>query len=134
MDTSPIYIDMCREAKELQISHMTYEAGDCYCKGLNDNYQHPNIEIIPDKVVGQARSVDNLVVWLPRQDQLQKLVGDYYHQVEIIRGYLIRGSFSDLLPGLADDKLKSMEQLWLTLIMKNQYHKIWNGERWVKDK
>ncbi len=134
MDTSPGYIDMCREAKELQISHITYEAGDYYFKGSKDSSQHPKIEIIADKLVGQARSVDNLVVWLPRQDQLQGLLGDYSRQVEIIRQYLIRGSFSDLLPGLADDKLKSMEQLWLTLIMKNQYYRIWNGDRWVKYK
>lgn len=26
----------------------------------------------------------------------------------------------------------SMEQLWLAFIMKNEYHKIWSGEDWIK--
>jgi hypothetical protein len=134
MDTSSMYVDMCREAKELQLSHMTYEACDHYYKGLKNYSQNSNIQVISMEAAGKARSVDNLVTWLPRQDQLQALIGEYSHQIETIREYLIRGSFSDLLPGLADNKTQSMEQLWLTLVMKNKYHKFWNGERWIKEK
>jgi hypothetical protein len=133
MDTSPIYIDMCREAKELQLSHMTYDSCDYYYEGTVDIHQHPKIKLIVDETVGKARSIGNLFTWLPRQDQLQALIGDYVRQVEIMREHFIRGSFSDLLPGLTDGNVKSMEQLWLTIIMKKKYHKVWNGERWVKD-
>ena len=58
-----------------------------------------------------------------RQDQLQEMVdGDWIE------------SFITFMWWYQDENTeiyKSMEQLWLSLVMKEKYGKTWNGEEWI---
>jgi hypothetical protein len=127
MDTSETYIKMCEEATEIQ-EHEP-EAGDYYKSG-NDS-----IVILPmsDHIVDFC-SYDCLyligeddAIWLPRQDQLQEIVGSYQECLSLIDRY-------DCVSALDFDypNANSMEQLWLMITM-NQYNKIWNEIKWEVD-
>lgn len=83
--------------------------------------------------------VEKLVkgVWIPRQDQLQKILGKerfighwdgeyfnpscFYIWFEQNHLYCITN-------------FTSMEQLWLAFVMMEKYKKIWDGEKWVAQK
>lgn len=79
------------------------------------------------------------IIWLPRQDQLQKILGK---QQEFILGVdcSCQEAWSQIgainnFKGINWDYLRSMasmEQLWLAFVMKEKYNKTWNGEDWVK--
>ena len=63
-------------------------------------------------------------IWLPRQDQLQKMVrdkGDILSQLQAI--WIFINSFKK--------EPHSFEQLWLEAIMYWKYKKIWNGKEWI---
>jgi len=74
---------------------------------------------------------------LKTQDQLQEMVGDYNRCLDLLdREFnadrsdfgVLHYSYSSLgiLP------LFSMEQLWLALVEKGKYNKVWNGENWIR--
>ena len=71
-------------------------------------------------------------VWLPRQAQLQEMVGEEYtfNLLAAFRGfYNVMGS--DLYPASMSSGNPSMEQLWLAFVQKELYGKTWDGEEWV---
>lgn len=65
------------------------------------------------------------LIWLPRQDQLQKMIDNppvwqfHYFVQELTRQGI---------------QSMSYEQLWLAFVMKEKYNKIWNGDEWVNEK
>jgi hypothetical protein len=128
MDFSENYINMSEKAKELQIAHSVYEAGDFYFEGLDSVTSEPRFSVTPDSDHGKDRTLANMKTWLPRQDQLLQMAGDYIEQCNLIHRNLMREL---LLPNPA---ISSMEQLCLTIIMKEKYSKRWNGIDWVKPK
>ena len=68
------------------------------------------------------------VVFLPRQDQLQEMVGSpaWDYKFSEFSNWL------DIEPGLSIfNSVTSMEQLWLAFVMKEKFNKVWNGEDWV---
>ena len=68
-----------------------------------------------------ASVADEEVVWLPRQDQLQEMLGmglDW--QVRNVVSF-----YHDVM----DDNAKSWEQLWLAFVM-HEKGKHWDGEQW----
>jgi hypothetical protein len=73
-------------------------------------------------------------VWLPRQDQLQEMIGGSpYNNVKnsmfSILDDLHRFAFT---PNIFNDFIPlTMEQLWLAFVMKEKYSKVWNGTDWV---
>jgi hypothetical protein len=91
-------------------------------------------------------------VWLPRQDQLQSIYAentqlDTEGLLEVITDFR---DFCDPFDRLgtmplpvatreAEEEEKyvkqftSMEQLWLAVVMKENFQKIWNGEEWEND-
>lgn len=75
-------------------------------------------------------------IWLPRQDQLQKMVGKKKADVLLIDlvnwtqdniQFYKSGVIRRLYPNA------SMEQLWLAFVMKEKYQKTWNGKEWEKN-
>jgi len=114
MDTSPEYVKMCDKATEIQ---QYKRFGPTYGQEEKDYY----IKCKED-------------VWLPRQDQLQEMIGG---EPDILITKLINwmqnnqrfyksGHIKKLYP------TGSFEQLWLAYAMDRKYHKRWNGEEWVK--
>jgi len=76
-------------------------------------------------------------IWLPRQDQLQKMlrIKDLTCLLEGFHSFCGAGDQGYIY--LKEDKyvsqFHSMEQLWLAFVMKELYSKVWNGEAWVRD-
>jgi hypothetical protein len=131
MDISNNYINMCDKAKELQIAHSIYEAGDFYYEGHDIVTNQPKFSIMTETHDGKKRAIGNLKTWLPRQDQLQMLLGDYTEQCNIIHKYLMKEVLlSDVLG--PNQEITSMEQLLLTIVMRQNYYKEWAGTGWIK--
>jgi len=81
----------------------------------------------------------DIAVWLPRQDQLQEMVGDYGLIYCFLYAYFRETSgennWSNKSCSNADtywQQFGSMEQLWLAFVMRERFGKVWNGEEWLK--
>ena len=156
MDTSEVYIKMCREAKEIQ-EVCKYEYGDIihivgsdvesrngiYLYGSNGfKYdRHYHHEIYPGSFwqIDEGRTTwyfhqDAIVIWLPRQDQLQEMVynGRNLSVFYGFRSYVMHHIVNDL-DDTDEADLESWEQLWLTFVMKEKYNKKWNRKIWIKE-
>lgn len=135
MDTSKEYILMCRKVKEIQQIFKT--------RGLGEN------DFINRDMPDSNRSGFVLMIWLPRQDQLQEMIlGEYKEKfknslafISKGEGYLSEEIMKDILTwSNADRKIwqggkkkwwKSMEQLWLAFVMHKIFNKTWNNHSWV---
>lgn len=130
MDTSPEYINMCRQAKELQEMWEPKE-GDWFIPRKDiGQYDIPSIgilgtihaEYIPlsnefqheygSNVFGFMRRKN--IVWLPRIDQLIVLSGLKWNEF-LSNGFYV-GTF---------------EQSCIQIVMEIKYNKKWNGEDWI---
>lgn len=69
-------------------------------------------------------------LWLPRQDQIQDMIGFYS------KGYGMFRNFNDWLEDnrmyIAQTQLITPEQLWLAFYMHEINNLIWNGKKWEK--
>ena len=88
-------------------------------------------------------------IWLPCQDQLQEMLdipkgtihkkqsgrcgGKLAKYLAFEIGYFANQDY-EIHPKEMNyiDLFDSMEQLWLALVMKERYGKVWNGENWIK--
>jgi len=71
--------------------------------------------------------------WLPRQDQLQKIVDKQYFTIEWYNGVTLYLPFAATVCFDNPKHCKqftSMEQLWLAFVMKEKYDKFWDGKDW----
>jgi hypothetical protein len=177
VDTSKEYIDMCRKAVEIQITKSgglrpTPDHGDyLFIDGkvlvyLEENVetavQHshePNLHIMEswNDEYSHRREINDLVIWLPRQDQLQEMVSNEFFKANIwysethlpkpllMIDWMLRQandlseymSCSELFVGGFSWSAKeyylqftTMEQFWLAAVMNNKFNKRWTGEDW----
>ena len=76
---------------------------------------------------------DGNLIWLPRQDQLQKMLNWEVHKLVYRFDEFCRGS-SNMYgsQGFLDAYGcgYSMEMLWLALVMSELHNKKWDGEIW----
>jgi hypothetical protein len=135
MDVSKEYIEMCQKTKEIQDKEL--EDGDYFCLTtlfdrdsweqhwwiepckvlIYHGYHHHSIieEILPN------------LIFLPRQDQLQEMIkigndiGTLYRFYKWIALKSTKNMYQ---------VLNTMEKLWLSFVMKEKYHKIWDGQEW----
>jgi hypothetical protein len=139
MDTSKEYIEMCKQAEEIQILHreiahqntMKWKRGDFWTDLL-----HRKVFVVPDYYDAWSDEPEYLhhpseCVWLPRQDQLQEMVGgfdagwvDWFHWRNTVYPHM-QNPFSK------EWRFTSYEQCWLAFVMKENYKKVWNGKEWV---
>ena len=123
MDTTEEYIRMCDGSKEIQkdmhrfFRHVLF----CKCPRIYD----------ADGICWFNRD-NKKTIWLPRQDQLQKLTG-------IVAIPTLLSQFNEFVFGHVGyttqemcNFINSCEQLWLAFVMKKVYEKFWNGKEWVK--
>ena len=133
MDTSKEYISMCEKAAEIQKARSLIEDGDYYWWSVTDNVQTSFTEHHADYNVHHPEHWDWLsgrrIIWLPRQDQLQAMVGFEGLQTLTWRIH----EFSETKYGGGFTIFGSMEQLWLAFVMKEKYNKVWNGTDWIKE-
>ena len=136
MDTTDEYIEMCKEARQIQ---------QIWKKTIGDYFYNPpyyssnNVSIIFDSYIrnkeegreyyGGTYSNNEQVLdgatWLPRQDQLQAIV-----DLNTIVNWHFYNFVNDGLSTYLD-YFTSMEQLWLAFVMQKIYNKIWNGSEWI---
>ena len=119
MDTSKEYIKMCYLAKEVQ------GLDDDSAYSFRGDYEEVKID------------ADYYNTWLPRQDQLQgmitnNLIGEKYFERT---GYFYWSRMKHFLKMNDKEITKnwSMEQLWLALVMKEKYNKIWKDNQWINE-
>lgn len=104
MDTSDEYIKMC-DCSEIQ--KQKGDDGHSYFKfvlGKGDDWRNDRN------------------VWLPRQDQIQKMIGSY----PLL--YFLQMLYLKFKPGF---EAKSFEQLWLAFYMLEKHKKIWQKDKWI---
>jgi len=148
MDFSNRYAIMCQKAVEIQenwmpkpcdffIDHTDVEGGFGICGPAASKLQVVDISIgMPDSEEYKVES-DHLrenSFWLPRQDQLQKIIEPDESKVHLIINKVIESQYFELSKGdyvAAPRKFYSMEQLWFAYVMKKKYNKTWNEEDWV---
>ena len=140
MDTTETYIKMA-DCEEIQSQRKRISPID----GKLYMYNEDGDWIANAKLVGLAsmavRSTPPIknspkLIWLPRQDQLQEMVGGFfYYQWNQFYKYLLDRDFvvgdliSDIHNGI-EEKPITWEQLWLAFVMKEKYNKVWDGEKW----
>jgi len=77
-------------------------------------------------------------IWLPRQDQLQDMLGQLSTETWAVLQLVDWATeyshhYQDTVYTEYAIQFKSMEQLWLAFVMKEKYNKIWDGDTWVID-
>jgi len=115
----PIYIKMCKKAEEIQglrpFGKAWVEGDGFITTGKLTKFR-----------VARRHKND---IWLPRQDQLQAMVGDFDDCLALTHDFQCPEC------NAFDDRFfvfTSMEQLWLAFVMKAK-GKVWNGEDWVNE-
>lgn len=112
------YINMCQKAVEVQELWEPQE-GDWYIsKTLLFCMQWSLvIDFVNDKTG---------IIWLPRQDQVQKIL-DMTDPHIITTRIDLWWKQDHIFTGFCG----SMEQLWLAFVMQEKYNKTWDGRDWV---
>jgi len=139
MDKSETYIKMCEKAEEIQESWKPKEGDWCIDMGdlwiLMPNAEHKICTVTPAYV----EMVKENDTWLPSQDDLQKMVigkgilsGDW---LDVLEHFVMdEGGLFDFFDAHRVDEtynyVKSMEQLWLSFVMKKRYNKVWSNNEW----
>lgn len=142
MDTSEVYVKMCREAKEIQSKKTAFDKGDIYFwqNRFNKDNKDVHISLNQEEYSGLKWSKDSynringeqfggFAVWLPRQDQLQAML-----KLPI---WTLNQGFQHWFLEYADIKIndaRTMEVLWLEYVMRKLYFKRWNGQTWEEIK
>ena len=128
MDTSETYIKMCD------------------CGEIQGQWKPTGSDFMWNKATGRKTYImverleapdynEDRFIWLPRQDQLQEMLGDFKKCIKLISSVSLvnQGIIYKMGEYLYCDNSTSMEQLWLAFVMKEKYNKIWNGENWTKE-
>ncbi len=123
MDVSETYIEMCEKAEEIQeLSPWQHDDGH--------NFWHV-FETLPKNNV-----------WLPRQDQLQEMLGlPMPELLDKLYTEIWTEDHGIMIPDWAEVRDKrnrstgkwlvySWEQLWLAFVMKEN-NKVWDGTDWI---
>ncbi len=143
MDKTKLYIKQCEKATEIQKFRREdptdFRDGDFvyYAKFIDEDKEDtgrqkllwtPIIEVYCR--AHYFDPLDNILWWwLPRQDQLQTMVGDYDYCLSLIHNFQCpEYNFPYVLPTVT-----SMEQLWLAFLYAEKFNKVWNGTDWVKE-
>jgi hypothetical protein len=139
MDTSGKYIKMCEKAVEIQkYWELKEDDGHEFIYCLEDSCLIECGDEGYDFCQQLGCSEFNWI-WLPRQDELQKMISpDFFKQHQFFSTYISQMLDWDVFLGQSRfgeywELFQSWEQLWLAFVMKEKYNKIWNGEDWVKE-
>jgi hypothetical protein len=136
MDTSELYIDMCLKAVEIQKldpGSKIYDEDEDREHELTSFYYLPHAHKVSvlkwdndegHYISGGYRDNQSDAVWLPRQDQLQEMMG--------IIPFDLEGQFHYWFTEEGCKVKWSWEQHWLAFVMKEKFNKQWNGENWVE--
>ena len=143
IDITEVNISMCEKADEIQKNHQPQRYDFVWLVGRKQIDVLVDVELYDSKetifvpLSSAMRGIMGTIerekfIWLPRQDQLQKMVKQLLQLnsptlfVYAIWSWQYKES-NEIL-----DKVRgSMEQLWLAFAMHELYHKWWNGADWI---
>ena len=136
MDTSKKYIKMCDcpEIQEYRKKPKSFQVGDF----MANYYLGEKSKAILDEVLvfEITHHIKNrmLVVWLPRQDQIQEMLPENNCKCSCCLIFHLNKFVEDNIDGFADGGIDSIEQYWLAFLMWENYQKVWDSkqEKWVK--
>ncbi len=122
------YIKMCEQAVKIQEKKLK-QAADfnslVWCKRQDEGH-----ELVKGFCCFSAEERSDCCIWLPRQDELQKMLGN----VPDSAGWFILRNFVEENGWYIKDELTgSWEMLWLAIVMKTLYNKKWDGNQWVME-
>ena len=127
MDCSDQYVRMSQRAKEIQELWSPKE-GDMFADELcHVSVVNPTILEHLGESLKDRRGKE--YIWLPRQDQLQEIVLPMF---ENNCHWLFEECYKFLQPPCLTP-CESMEQIWLSFVMKEKFAKIWNQEAWIEE-
>lgn len=72
-------------------------------------------------------------LWLPRQDQIQEMIEpDCYKFLYKLDRFIEKEDKFEIYgyPHADLDNVKTLEQLYISLYMKEKHNKVWDGEKW----
>lgn len=119
------YIKMCGKAKEIQKAWKPELADWFYSKGMDDS-------VLILGFTKESRREIEKGIWLPTQEHLQEMMTKQgYFRFSLIELFY---HFANNMFGvsLKKQKYNSMNELWLAFVMKEKYHKVWNGKDWAE--
>ena len=133
MDKTEQYIKMCEKAEEIQDiwrgirnKYDTHEGSYWFLKGESED--ESRIRCVDYEYPFPCFD-ERLIIWLPRQDQLQGMCilddkGRPCHQ--FLFEFFYKFAYKNWC------NFASMEQLWLAFVIKEKYGKVWDGKQWTK--
>jgi len=154
MDTSKEYIEMCKDAIEIQKIHQYnnefVKSGDWFsCKFhemvIFEDGVYPVCDAVihsgsKEFIIKERRFMNHVYlpernrVWLPRQDQLQDMIGTYQEAYSLMYHYKNTPLYSiGNKPYYPFNVMTSAEILWLCFVMHELYSKKWSGTEWVSE-
>ncbi len=71
------------------------------------------------------------IVWLPRQDKLQRMVENDWEDCLYRFINYVKTNEKNFPIYEINININSMEQLWLAFVMAEKYNKTWNGKEWI---
>ena len=132
MDTSETYIKMCEKAEEIQslksTGYLHKSTMGTICHGSEGTvwWGKPTDEIISPFVVPML-----LAIWLPRQDELQEMLGfEDRGELTLLRVFDRLDYIFNRKHPIYFKQFTSLEQFWLAFVMKENHNKVWEGEEW----
>ena len=137
MDITEIYVKMS-DCEEIQ-KNWAPRTGDFIILHGTDDVGILNLPKDPlegSLILYYDLSYEHHHIWLPRQDQLQEMVGGFnllgfWQKFFVSSDYVVETEVGYELPKWAHH-CDSWEQLWLSFVMKEKFNKIWsNGESWI---
>lgn len=127
MDTSKQYILMCEKAKEIHKEYKGKES-DFWAYRVKRKWIVGTL----DEQGFHQGAVKKSITWLPRQDQLQKIVHPsdctYDISFELLDKFI---EWYQYITYNFKVNIYSMEQLWLSFVMRKKYNKVWSGSAWI---
>ena len=108
MDTTETYISMC-DCWGIQIYR------------LNESAELTGESVSPFEEKDFSVEHRGRRIWLPRQDQIQEMLGCVGGNHVGIMEKFIKAEY-----------FWSLEQMWLAFYMKERHSEQWNGKEWVK--
>ena len=128
MDTTKEYIKMC-DCEEIQNLLIPADGDFCWPDDGGAEYlgyvEFPAMTAVVHIATGNSKNYWHNWLWLPRQDDLQKMMDYPAIEVLIDKFYYWARREHNISP-----LLTSMEQLWLAYVMSERHRKVWSGKEW----
>ena len=124
MDKTITYVNMA-DNEIIQPRRFHLENGDYWCWSSHKEV----VMLCRDRTPRIDKRGGNRKIWLPTQDQLQKILtsGGMWSNLTCLH------DFSEKILGTKTMRWipTSMEQLWMAYVMQKEFHQVYDGRAWV---